>query len=296
MGTVENMENETNCIETIFQSYVTQKSEYGIFLFFEGKDDYKYYCQRVTMYSGENKPKIFNCEGKNNVLNLEKMIFEQTTKKDKKTLYFVDSDYDENNNIRKSIYVTTPYSIENYYITDSALERILQGMLGFSEEKNEDKDDLNNSLKYIKDNRDKIIQDIIYTNAWYSLQIKKSKKHGVLPSLENIKEYSKIKGIKERSKLEKMTKNTIKVTEHEINDEINSIKICPVHRIRGKYLVQALKPVFTYVFTDSCKKKNRELFSKKRKVKNNLQDIILEFSAFADTPKELSDYIQNRLR
>ena len=47
MGLLEAMDNESDCIEVIFQSYIASKSKKDIFLFFEGKDDFKlvgYHC------------------------------------------------------------------------------------------------------------------------------------------------------------------------------------------------------------------------------------------------------------
>lgn len=37
MGLIQKMEEESDCIETIFQSYVALRSTCTIFLFFEGK-------------------------------------------------------------------------------------------------------------------------------------------------------------------------------------------------------------------------------------------------------------------
>lgn len=40
MSLLDVMENESDCIESIFQSYISSKSKKDIFLFFEGKDDF----------------------------------------------------------------------------------------------------------------------------------------------------------------------------------------------------------------------------------------------------------------
>ena len=57
-----------------------------------------------------------------NVLKVQEMISKQAAiEDDKKNLYFIDRDYDNNENIPDSIYVTSSYSIENYYFTDSAI-------------------------------------------------------------------------------------------------------------------------------------------------------------------------------
>ena len=49
---LKQMEKESDCIETIFQSYITLKSTRTVFLFFEGKDDFKYYWCRLAPFIG----------------------------------------------------------------------------------------------------------------------------------------------------------------------------------------------------------------------------------------------------
>lgn len=296
MGLLDIMENETDCIESIFQSYISSKSKKDIFLFFEGKDDFKYYVSRVSSHIGDKEYGVFHCNCKMNVLTIQKMIVNQTAiQDDKKNLYFIDRDYDDNENIPDSIYVTSSYSIENNYFTNSAIKRILIGVIGISEENKDDNLDFKVVYNYITSRRDKIIEEIIYANAWYSLQIKKSKHSVEHTQMSNLKEYSNIKNICQIQVLEKLVKNSLEINESEINKEIENLRLNPVSKIRGKYFTQALTPVFRDVFQDAGKKYNRKYFSKKRKIHANLSDIISELSAYADTPPELISYIRERL-
>lgn len=296
MGLLDIMENETDCIESIFQSYISSKSKKDIFLFFEGKDDFKYYVSRVSSHIGDKEYGVFHCNCKMNVLTIQEMIVNQTAiQDDKKNLYFIDRDYDDNENIPDSIYVTSSYSIENNYFTNSAIKRILIGVIGISEENKDDNLDFKVVYNYITSRRDKIIEEIIYANAWYSLQIKKSKHSVEHTQMSNLKEYSNIKNICQIQVLEKLVKNSFEINESEINKEIENLRLNPVSKIRGKYFTQALTPVFRDVFQDAGKKYNRKYFSKKRKIHANLSDIISELSAYADTPPELISYIRERL-
>lgn len=296
MGLLEDMENESDCIEVIFQSYITSKSKKDIFLFFEGKDDFKYYVGRVSSYIDEKEYGVFHCNCKMNVLKIQEMISKKAAiEDDKKHLYFIDRDYDNNENIPDSVYVTSSYSIENYYFTDSAIKRILIGVIGFSEENKEDDLDFKKIFDYITNKRNEIIEEIIYANAWYSLQIRKSKHCEEFPQMTRVKEYRVIRNLKKICDFESLVTNSIKTTELEINNEIKELKINPVNKIRGKYFTQALTPIFRNVFKDAGKKNNRELFSKKRTIHVNLSDIICELSAYADTPQELTSYIKKRM-
>lgn len=296
MGSLDIMENESDCIESIFQSYISSKSKKDIFLFFEGKDDFKYYVSRVSSHIGDKEYGVFHCNCKMNVLTIQEMIANQAAiQDDKKNLYFIDRDYDDNENIPDSIYVTSSYSIENNYFTNSAIKRILIGVIGISEENKDDNLDFKVVYNHITSRRDEIIEEIIYANAWYSLQIKKSKHSVEHTQMSNIKEYSNIKNICQIQVLEKLVKNSLEINESEINKEIENLRLNPVSKIRGKYFTQALTPVFRDVFQDAGKKYNRKYFSKKRKIHANLSDIISELSAYADTPPELISYIRERL-
>lgn len=296
MGLMEAMENESNCIEVIFQSYIASKSKKDIFLFFEGKDDFKYYISRVSSHIGNKECGVFHCNCKMNVLTIQEMIDNQATIQDnKKNLYFIDRDYDSNEDIPDSIYITSSYSIENYYFTDSAIKRMLIGVVGFSEESEEDSLDFKIVFDHIVNKRNKIIEEIIYANAWYSLQIKKSKDCEKFPQMTPLKEYNVIKNLNQICDFERLVEDSIEITEWEMNNAIEVLKTNPVNEIRGKYFTQALTPVFRNIFQDAGKKNNRKLFSKKRKIHLNLSDIICELSAYADTPPELITYIKERL-
>ena len=296
MAMLETMLNESECIEAIFQSYITSKSKKDIFLFFEGKDDFKYYVSRISSHIGNKEYGIFHCNCKMNVLTIQEMIANKTgIQDDKKNLYFIDRDYDDNEDIPDSIYITSSYSIENYYFTDSAIKRMLIGVVGFSEESEEDSLDFEIVFDHIVNKRNEIIEEIIYANAWYSLQMKKSKDSGKFPQMTPLKEYSVVKNLNQICDFERLVKDSIETTESEMNNAIEVLKINPVNEIRGKYFTQALTPIFRNIFKDAGKKHNRKLFSKKRKIHLNLSDIICELSAYADTPPGLISYIKERL-
>ena len=296
MSLLDVMENESDCIESIFQSYISSKSKKDIFLFFEGKDDFKYYVSRVSSHIGDKEYGVFHCNCKMNVLTIQEMIANKTgIQDDKKNLYFIDRDYDDNEDIPDSIYITSSYSIENYYFTDSAIKRMLIGVVGFSEESEEDSLDFKIVFDHIVNKRNEIIEEIIYANAWYSLQIKKSKDCGKFPQMTPLKEYSVVKNLNQICDFERLVKDSIETTEWEMNNAIEVLKTNPVNEIRGKYFTQALTPIFRNIFQDAGKKHNRKLFSKKRKIHLNLSDIICELSAYADTPPGLISYIKERL-
>lgn len=216
MSRKELMEKESECVESIFQSYINLKSKNKLFIFTEGKDDYKYYGPRIKSFYNGRKRK-YNCKGKENVIKIHQMITNQSSKDSSLyTLFFVDRDYGDNSTIHKDIYITPTYSIENLYFTDNAIEELLSSLMGVSDEVDEDTEDFNKAINYIIDSRDKLIDEMIFGNACYSLQIKKAKnKERVTPDLTVIKTYNDIKKIKSFSQFQELIDNSIELSNKE---------------------------------------------------------------------------------
>lgn len=72
MSRKDKMNEEADCIEAIFLSYTQTKSSQKMFLFFEGTDDFKYYCPRISIYV--MKKNIKNMIVMENKMYLEYMI------------------------------------------------------------------------------------------------------------------------------------------------------------------------------------------------------------------------------
>ena len=64
------MSEEAECVEAIFMSFIQTKSSQKIFLFFEGKDDFKYYCPRISFICNDKEYNKYDCGGKENVLRI----------------------------------------------------------------------------------------------------------------------------------------------------------------------------------------------------------------------------------
>ena len=293
------MEEESECIHGILMSYLNKRKGNKIFLFFEGNDDSKYYIQRIAMYIKEREVVKYICECKKNVLKIYQLITEKTLKKnDSKCLYFIDKDFDLNENISNDIFITPSYSIENFYFSNNAIKNILLNELNLSEQKEEDLKDLDKVFSYLKDERDNIIEEIIYANAWYSLQIKKDRESIKKTNLSKIKEYKIIKNKCSIEDLENIVSDSIQVSDDEIKTEIENLRKDPIKRIRGKYFVQTMPSFFNKIFESATAKNYEDFFSKRRKVsiRVSFKNIISELSQYADTPKELISYIEEKLK
>ena len=300
MSLRDKMSEEAECVEAIFLSYTLTKSSQKIFLFFEGIDDFKYYCPRISFVCNDKKYKKYDCNCKKNVLRIHSMITNQTVKDNKSiTMFFVDKDYDDNSNIDNDIYITPTYSIENLYFTDLAIENMIRAEMGLSEHSKDDENDFNVAYNYVINFRDKIIKDILYGNACYSLQIKKSHEiDGVKPNLSAIKRYDDIANISEFKDIKGKIKNYIEVSDDEIEEEYERLKSDAIRYIRGKYMLEKMSKCIQKIEEESNKGANHERhwFSKKRRMRLNTSEstLISDLSNYAETPRCLINYIQER--
>ena len=300
MSLRDKMSEEAECVEAIFLSYTLTKSSQKIFLFFEGIDDFKYYCPRISFVCNDKKYKKYDCNCKKNVLRIHSMITNQTVKDNKSiTMFFVDKDYDDNSNIDNDIYITPTYSIENLYFTDWAIENMIRAEMGLSEHSKDDENDFNVAYNYVINFRDKIIKDILYGNACYSLQIKKSHEiDGVKPNLSAIKRYDDIANISEFKDIKGKIKNYIEVSDDEIEEEYERLKSDAIRYIRGKYMLEKMSKCIQKIEEESNKGANHERhwFSKKRRMRLNTSEstLISDLSNYAETSRCLINYIQER--
>ena len=300
MSLRDKMSEEAECVEAIFLSYTLTKSSQKIFLFFEGIDDFKYYCPRISFVCNDKKYKKYDCNCKKNVLRIHSMITNQTVKDNKSiTMFFVDKDYDDNSNIDNDIYITPTYSIENLYFTDWAIENMIRAEMGLSEHSKDDENDFNVAYNYVINFRDKIIKDILYGNACYSLQIKKLHEiDGVKPNLSAIKRYDDIANISEFKDIKGKIKNYIEVSDDEIEEEYERLKSDAIRYIRGKYMLEKMSKCIQKIEEESNKGANHERhwFSKKRRMRLNTSEstLISDLSNYAETPRCLINYIQER--
>lgn len=300
MSRKNRMSKDAECVEAIFLSFIQTKSSQKIFLFFEGKDDFKYYCPRISFICNDKEYKKYDCGGKENVLRIYSMIINQTVK-DSKTIkmFFVDQDFDDNSNLGNDIYITPTYSIENLYFTNVAIKNMIRAEMGLSEHSKDDENDFKVAYNYMINFRDNIIKDILYGNACYSLQIKKAHEKGLnKPNLSPIKRYDGIVNISKPEDIKGKIERYIDVSEAEIEKEYERLSSNSIRFIRGKYILEKMPKCINKIVEESNKGANHEghLFSKKRRMRLNTSEttLISDLSNYAETPRCLVSYIQKR--
>lgn len=229
------------------------------------------------------------------------MIINQAsdTNKNNIKMFFVDRDFNDNVSLSNDIYVTPTYSIENLYFTDSALKNMIKGEMGLSDHSEQDILDLKIAFGYLVDLRDKVIGEVLYGNACYSLQVKKSFELGKSkPNLSSIKRYEDIKSICKVEEIRCKISDFIEISEYEIEQECLRLSAAPITLIRGKYLLEKMPKFINKIVEESNKavKNGKHMFSKKRYMSLNTSEksLLSDLSSYADTPTELTNYIKEK--
>ena len=305
---LEEMEKSRKSPVAIYQDFALNfsKATDVVFCFFEGQDDYKYYFSRIKKHT-QKELADFDCNGKNNVLEVYKML---TLKyKDRCImLFFIDRDFDEKCDCT-DIFETPTYAIENLYITDSVFKEILKAEFYLKEHcvnPNIAKD-FTTCLSLFRHTKSKFIEETLLLNAWYLLQKTKSRKLAFKqkPNLSKLKDLRIIQmkitlnSISSNYNLEVLKNNTenfIEVTQDEVDKVIKYFNSIDVERfIRGKYLID-FNLKFILLLLEDVNKKNQYL-SCKRKISVSIgKNIISELSQYAETPSCLDAYLIQRLQ
>lgn len=293
------MKRSGECDATILTDYLTNRNSNMVFIFYEGKDDPKFYHQHIRIFLKKcsKRYKNFICNGKTSVLRLQKQIKKMQVEGEV-TLFFVDKDYDMNNNIDKDIFITPTYSIENLYFTDEALEALLVCEMGISFEDENDKKDLKIALDFLKSKRSQIVDEIIYGCACYSLGLKKIMENGLEEKgLCELKTYNNIRMIRNMTDFNQRMESCKLDDANEVDIECNRLQSSPERLIRGKYFLEKMPSYINEIGSEISKKENSQ-FSKNRKFRVNTSALTLlqDLSSYAELPKELLEYLEVKFR
>ncbi len=113
----------------------------GIYTFFEGEGDSSFYANPIRGFNSHNLPLFqFDCNGKEDVLNTYRKIDEKSSHfsetSQTRILFFVDKDYDDllgkNAFEAFNIFVTKFYSVENYIVSESMLQVVMEDLFNFN--------------------------------------------------------------------------------------------------------------------------------------------------------------------
>lgn len=290
--TPDSLLKEAANVNEAYHIYLLKKNGKTLFCFTEGKHDSDYYMDKVRCFYGDDFI-ILDCKGKGKVVEMYNKIFPNDKDKEK-LAFFVDKDFDlplKNSDIFETDY----YSIENYYCTPSAFERIL--LYGMKIKKQEEIDNL---MKFYIDEFDKFHRTVDLFNAFYSILHQYERRTGQEFKLNLGEKFDKtlasvsvdnfMKNYTLATLLTKYSIPTDAMTNEEVDSErIRLLHLGPFITFRGKYEIEFLWKILNYLVSDG----NHEKKNVKKKISLSLNEVTFmsDFSQYADIPNSLRDYI-----
>jgi len=277
-----------------FHKFVLLHSEFktDLFCFFEGKDT-QYYFPRIFEHYGEEHHPIV-CGNKKTVMQ----TFELVSSKYKhcKTAFFIDNDYDDENDELEGVYKTPCYSIENLYCTENVLSRILKNefMLNVLDEEyisvmklfNNEQVDFHNATKLF--------------NAWYATAKDKAKRNDTIVNANLDERFPKefvtlkIGNITQHYTLENILQkfpHAIQITQSEIDEYCKKFDFTnPTMKFRGKYEIEFFYKFLRYIIDDA--NTTKKILKTKSKFNVDQSQLLSQISQYSETPNCLIEYLK----
>lgn len=302
MSRVQNMAQARDNISVKYHEFMRVCSKNKFPVFFEGEDE-KYYSIRLDSLTNVEWVGI-NCGGKKKVISLREKIKVSEAYHDKKALFFVDCDFDQNEEINelKDVYLTPCYSVENLYISDNAFIKILRSEFNISEY-DESPDCYLRAIQCFKSRKKEFLEAIIDFNLLiHHLRMKEAS--GELKAKLNLNNIDidklvsiSLSEVKKIYSLEKYRELFPELPESfEINLDISKSYFANKNSeiaFRGKQNLDFLRTFVLLLRQDRGKKFDREVFLKSGKIKLQLTkaNTLSELSQYADTPTCLKQFL-----
>ncbi|WP_299060532.1 DUF4435 domain-containing protein [uncultured Polaribacter sp.] len=265
-----------------------------LFCCFEG-EDFKYYGVRIEQLSSTEYDKIIpvKCGGKKEVIRLSELISKEETVKSKKSVYFIDKDFDEP--IQNEVIYETPfYSIENFYTTKCVFEKILSAELKIEETNPEYK----YSVTQFLERQQEFHKGVEYLNAWIYCQRKSNadKLHlneFKLSKIINTFSLNSLSFIEyDKTLLKSCLPNALDIDDSDIQNARSILVADSQHNFRGKFEIEFLYEFLTLLIKNINKKEPPYKNCKKVGVNLSKVNILSELSQYAYTPICLKEYIK----
>lgn len=267
-----------------------REQQTDLFCFFEGYDTH-YYFPRINNLNEDNHTII--CGNKKSVLESHEFIVRKYP--NYKTLFFVDSDFDETKS-QPNLYVTIGYSIENFYCTANVLSRILRNEFFL---KITDLEYLKILELFHKRQKEFHKASSLFNLWYYTAKLKAAANSTFVNASLNDKfvkdfiSYNRDNTISANYTLEDIKAkfpNAIDISEAELNScKEEFYKKDPILRFRGKYELEFFLKFLTFLINDSNKEKI--ILKKKTKFRFDPAIALSQLSQYAETTECLKDFL-----
>lgn len=280
-------------IYTKFSLLIDQYGEEAIYCFVEGYD--MPYYRAIVKNVCRKTPVEIRCKGKGNVIAANNYIESKEDCNQYSKRYFVDRDYDDNDTLPETIFITDGYSIENYYLSDNCVSSILETEFKIS--KIEHQINHTKCMDLFHTEHDKFFEGTLLLNAWYSKLYHHPDWDRSKVSLDaNFPEewlnlnIGNISHSYTLSDIEAKFDQAPKIDEDDVQRRKESLKKLGPFRSRGKYEIQFLCAFLHFIQNEPKKQRVYSVYSCSIPFHQNT--MISTFSQYADVPERLYQYIE----
>lgn len=294
-GLVASAENES----TYFIDFNTKCDRYGTsctYCFVENYDlcFFPHRVEDILNCKARGVP----CEGKKNVLALYAIVSSKAEYSKYRIRCFVDADFDDNITVDPHIYVTTTYSIENLYMDEEVVSKILENEYKIRPNAPDGKHE--KCLELYRKELAVFHNAVLLFNAWYRTvkrkgltQEMKVRLGDSLPSSMLDLTIGAILPLYTKATLEAMYPFAPSITDEELAESKDYLAT-DARLLRGKYEIQFLHKFFEYLNRD-CKGE-RQYTVLKKGVNMDRARMISTLDNYVSTPVDMRAYIENGVR
>ncbi len=289
-----------NDVAVIYSRFLLLVSHYGenaVYCFVEGYD--MPYYRAIVRNVVRKEPVEIKCNGKAGVIAANLFIEGREDCRKYTKRYFVDRDYDSNEKIPVTVFVTDGYSIENYYLSEACVGAILE--VEFKMSKAVCLDEYQRCMNLFRQEHRIFFEATLLFNAWYSCiyQSQDWDRNEVSLDIRFPKDWLKLMIGNIRCNytlldIEAKYDKVPKIDKMLIKERVNKLKALGPYYSRGKYEMQFLFEFLSFLKNEP--KKNRLYTVAPCSLPFQQNSMISTFSQYADVTDNLFDYVKTGKR
>ena len=293
---IEKMREQRKIPHVALQTYNLIRSKHPnvVVCVFEGRDDVVFYETLFQRIGTTEKYTSFTANGKDPLLGLRALLSDSKEHAGKKTIYFVDKDYDGIKSYPhgEDIYITDTYSIENNLVSADVLEKILRSDLKCGHIEDDAIDHITTEYQaLISQYKDKLKAP--------NLIIYHCRKSGtVLPSIDDAKDFFSVTHDSIKLKFDDPFE-ILGWPDHGSRDaivhsEAEFDSLCPLKDWRGKFLFHFFQE-FIKNQVERRTSRPQRVFKSRAPVTFNPKTELRTFAVFCEIPEELVRFTRHHL-
>jgi hypothetical protein len=278
---------------------LTQTHQDSLFCFYEGKDS-AYYAPRIKRFTTAYQNIL--CGGREKVLEVYRLIAEHREYNGYKKAFFIDRDFNPPLKPHSPPIFETPcYAIENFYVSVEVFQEILKNLLHLSELSTS----YQTCVSLFLARQAEFHQATLLFNAWYACLIERRNATGQATGVNLDEKFPKgfigfdlqaVSALYTPETLTQTFTNALAIPPAALAAKISEFSHCQHQQVfRGKYELGFVLTLLELLLQDAAKTQTyiteKIIFSFGNKLSND--QAIIVFSAYAQTPDSLTEYLRH---